>query len=58
MKNTKTIINEEEKDRMLKEDLRLMGSRRTDVEKDKPIEEGEKIETNEIISEINESAQN
>ena len=47
--NFMTIVNEEKKDRELKESIRMMNSQRTDVEKISMIEEGIKIGINEII---------
>ena len=44
-----TIINEEKKYRELKESIRMMNSRRSDVEKINLIEEGKKIGINEVI---------
>ena len=47
--NFMTIVNEEKRDRELKECIRMMNSQRTDVEKISMIEEGIKIGINEII---------
>ena len=47
--NFMTIVNEEKRDRELKESIRMMNSQRTDVEKISMIEEGIKIGINEII---------
>ena len=47
--NFMTIVNEEKRDRELKESIRIMNSQRTDVEKISMIEEGIKIGINEII---------
>ena len=47
--NVMTIVNEEKRDRELKESIRMMNSQRTDVEKISMIEEGIKIGINEII---------
>ena len=44
-----TIINEEKKYRELKESIRMMNSHRSDAEKVSLIEEGEKIDINEVI---------
>ena len=44
-----TIINEEKKYRELKENIRMMNSQRSDVEKVSLIEEGKKIDINEVI---------
>ena len=44
-----TIINEEKKHRELKESVRMMNSQRSDVEKVSLIEEGKKIDINEVI---------
>ena len=44
-----TIINEEKKYRELKESVRMMNSQRSDVEKVSLIEEGKKIDINEVI---------
>ena len=44
-----TIINEEKKYRELKESIRMMNSRRSDVEKINLIEEGKKIGINEVF---------
>ena len=43
------IINEEKKYRELKESIRKMNSQRSDVEKVSLIEEGKKIDINEVI---------
>ena len=45
-----TIINEEEKYRRAKEDIRMMKSQISDPEKDKLIEEGKRIVINKIIN--------
>ena len=42
------IINEEEKCRKLKEDIRMIKSQWSDAEKKKPIEEGKRIGINSI----------
>ena len=47
--NFMTIVNEEKRDRELKESIRMMNSQRIDVEKISMIEEGIKIGINEII---------
>ena len=44
-----TIINEEKKYRELKESIRMMNSHRSDAEKVSLIEEGKKIDINEVI---------
>ena len=44
-----TIINEEKKYRELKESIRMMNSQRSDAEKISLIEEGKKIDINEVI---------
>ena len=44
-----TIMNEEKKYRELKESIRMMNSERSDVEKTKLIEDGKKIDINEVI---------
>ena len=44
-----TIINEEKKQRELKESIRMMNSLRSDVEKINLIEEGKKTGVNEVI---------
>ena len=44
-----TIINEENKYQELKESIRMMNSQRSVVEKINLIEEGEKIDINEVI---------
>ena len=44
-----TIINEEKKFRKLKESIRMMNSQRSDAEKINLIEEGKKIDINEVI---------
>ena len=44
-----TIINEEKKYRELKESIRMMNSQRSDAEKVSLIEEGKKIDINEVI---------
>ena len=44
-----TIINEEKKYRGLKESIVMMNSERSGVEKINLIEEGKKIDTNEVI---------
>ena len=43
------IINKEKKYRELKESIRKMNSQRSDVEKVSLIEEGKKIDINEVI---------
>lgn len=48
-----TIINEEEKCRRLKEDLRMMTSQRSNAQKNKLIEEVQRIGINETIAQIN-----
>ena len=48
-----TIINEEEKYRRLKEDLRMMTSQRSNAQKNKLIEEVQRIGINETIAQIN-----
>ena len=48
-KNFKTILNEEKKYRELKENIRMMNTKRSDVEKISLIEEGKKIGINEVI---------
>ena len=45
----KTIINEEKKNRELKESIRMMNNQRSEVEKNNLIEEGKKIGINEFI---------
>ena len=45
-----TIINEEKKCQELKESITMMNSQRSNVEKINLIEEGKKIEINEVIS--------
>ena len=45
-----TIINEEKKYRELKESIRMMNSQRSDTEKNNLIEEGKKIDINEVIN--------
>ena len=45
-----TIINEEKKYQELKESITMMNSQRSNVEKINLIEEGKKIEINEVIS--------
>ena len=45
----KTIINEEEKNRELKESIRMMNNQRSEVEKNNLIEEDKKIGINEFI---------
>ena len=47
--NFETIINEEEKYRELKGSIRMMNSQRSVAEKVNLIEEGKKIDINEII---------
>ena len=47
--NFMAIVNEEKRDRELKESIRMMNNQRTDVEKISMIEEGIKIGINEII---------
>ena len=44
-----TIVNEEKKYRELKESIRMMNSQRSDTEKNNLIEEGKKIDINEVI---------
>ena len=44
-----TILNEEKKYRELKETIRIMNSQRSDVEKVSLIEEGKKIDINEVV---------
>ena len=44
-----TILNEEKKDRELKESIRMINSQRSDAEKISLIEEGKKIGINEFI---------
>ena len=44
-----TIINEEKKNRELKKIIRIMNSQRSDIEKNYLIEEGKKIDINEVI---------
>ena len=44
-----TILNEEKKYRELKESIRMMNIQRSDVEKISLIEEGKKIDINEVI---------
>ena len=44
-----TIINEEKKDLVLKESIRMMNSHRSDAEKVSLTEEGKKIAVNEVI---------
>ena len=44
-----TILNEEKKYWELKERIRMMNSQRSDVEKTSLIEEGKKIDINEVI---------
>ena len=48
-KGFKTIINEEEKYRELKQSIRMMNSQRSYVEKINLIEEGKIIDINEVI---------
>ena len=48
-----TIINEEEKYRRLKEDLRMMTSQRSNAQKNKLIEEVQRIGINETIAQSN-----
>ena len=45
----KTIINEEKKNRELKESIRMMNNQRSEVEKNNLIEENKKIGINEFI---------
>ena len=45
----KTIINEEKKNRELKESIRMMNNQRSEVEKNNLIEEDKKIGINEFI---------
>ena len=44
-----TILNEEKKDRELKESIRMMNSQRSDAEKISLVKEGKKIGINEFI---------
>ena len=44
-----TIINEERKNRELKESIRMMNSQRSDTEKNNLTEEGEKMGIDEVI---------
>ena len=44
-----TIINEEKKYRELKESIRVMNSQRSDDKKNYLLEEGKKIDINEVI---------
>ena len=44
-----TIINEEKKNRELKKIIRIMNSQRSDIKKNYLIEEGKKIDINEVI---------
>ena len=44
-----TVLNGEKKYRELKENIRMMNSQRSDVEKVSLIEEGKKIGINEVI---------
>ena len=44
-----TIINEERNYRELKQSIRIMKSQRSDIERNKPIEDGKKIGIDEII---------
>ena len=44
-----TILNEEKKDRELKESIRMINSQRSDAEKISLIEEGKKIGIDEVI---------
>ena len=44
-----TILNEEKKDRQLKESIRMVNSQRSDAEKINLIKEGKKIGINEFI---------
>ena len=44
-----TVINEEKKYRELKESIRMMNSHRSDAENVNLIEEGKKIDINEVI---------
>ena len=44
-----TIINEEKKYRELKESIRMINSQRSDTERINLIEEGQKIDINEVI---------
>ena len=44
-----TILNEEKKYRVSKEGIRMMGSKRSDVEKISLIQESKKIGINEVI---------
>ena len=44
-----TSINEEKKYRELKESIRMMNSRRSNIEKINLVEEGKKIGINEVI---------
>ena len=47
--NFMAIINEEKKYRELKESIRMINSQRSDTEKINLIEEGKKIDINEVI---------
>ena len=44
-----TIINEEKKHKELKESIRMMNSQRSDTEKINLIEEGKKIDINDVF---------
>ena len=44
-----TILNEEKKDRQLKESIRMVNSQRSDAEKINLIKEGKKIGINEFV---------
>ena len=48
-KDFMTILNEEKKDRELKENIRMTNSQKNDVEKISLIEEGKKIGVNDVI---------
>ena len=57
-KKYQTIINQKEKYKKMKEDIKLMETRRSDVEKDELKAGSKGYETNEIIKEINGNVQN
>ena len=57
-KKCQPIINQKEKYKKMKEDIKLMESRRSDVEKDELKKGSKGNETNEIIKEINGNVQN
>lgn len=57
-KKCQTIINQKEKYKKMKEDIKLMESRRSDVEKDELKKGSKGNKTNEIIKEINGNVQN